>query len=178
MAEAVLRAYLAEAGLGEAVVVDSAGTGDWHVGQPMHPMAQEVLARRGYDGSAHRGRQLTAAWIPARDLFLVMDGANLATLRRMADRANAARIRMFGEVGGLSGEYGHEIPDPYGGDADEFDDVLNLIRSAAPVIVDRLIELLEPATPAGPDPEGHGGADPEGAGNSRRWLRRRGGTSG
>jgi protein-tyrosine phosphatase len=147
MADAVLRGYLAEAGLDGAVVVDSAGTGDWHVGQPMNRPAREALARRGYDGSAHRGRQLNATWLAERDLFLAMDANNLADLRRLAVPADRDRIRLFGEVGGLSGTHGGEIPDPYGGDADEFDYVLGLITAAAPVIVDRLIELLEPTAP-------------------------------
>jgi len=147
MAETVLRARLAEAGLDGTVVVDSAGTGDWHVGQPMNRMARDALARRGYDGSAHRGRQLTAPWLAERDLFLAMDAANRADLRRMASssvRADGDRIRLFGEVGGLSGTGGGEIPDPYGGDADEFDHVLGLITAAAPVIAGRLTGLLEP----------------------------------
>ena len=155
MAETVLRDYLARAGLAEAVVVDSAGTGDWHVGQPMNRMASQALARRGYDGSAHLGRQLDASWLAERDLFLVMDADNLATMRRMAGRAGSDRIRLFGEVGGLGGVHGGEIPDPYGGNADEFGYVLDLLSAAAPVIVDRLSQLLDPAAP---DPEGTEGA--------------------
>ena len=148
MAETVLRGSLEQAGLGRAVVVDSAGTGDWHVGQQMNRLAADALARRGYDGSAHRGRQLRGSWLAERDLFLAMDANNLADLRRMADPADGDRIRLFGEVGevgGLSqGTHGAEIPDPYGGDADEYDYVLGLITAAAPVIVSRLIDLLEP----------------------------------
>jgi protein-tyrosine phosphatase len=144
MAEAVLRARVAQAGLGGAVVVDSAGTGDWHAGQPMHRMALETLRRRGYDGSAHRGRQLTASWLKDRDLFLAMDAGNLATLVRMAGPGDRDRIRLFGEVGGLSGTGGGEIPDPYGGSSEEFGQVLDLLTAAAPVIVDRLSQLLEP----------------------------------
>lgn len=148
MAETVLRGAVAQAGLDQAVVVDSAGTGDWHVGQPMHLMAADALARRGYDGSAHRGRQLRRSWLAERDLFLAMDAANLADLRQLAESADGDRIRLFGEVGGLSaGTRGGEIPDPYGGDADEFDYVLGLITTAAPAIVASLIDLLEPTAP-------------------------------
>jgi protein-tyrosine phosphatase len=144
MAEAVLRARLAQAGLDGAVAVDSAGTGDWHVGQPMNRMAAAALAGRGYDGSGHRGRQLKPSWLPERDLFLAMDADNLADLRRMAGRADHDRIRLFGEVGGLGGAHGGEVPDPYGGSADEYGYVLGLLTAAAPVIVARLTELLEP----------------------------------
>jgi len=148
MAEVVLRGALAAAGLDRAVALDSAGTGSWHVGQPMNPMARQALASRGYDGSPHRGRQLDASWLAERDLFLAMDAANLATLRRMAGRADDGRIRLFGEVGGLSATHGGEIPDPYGGDEAEYRHVLDLLSAAAPVIVSRLARRLEPAGPS------------------------------
>jgi len=147
MAETVLRASLAAAGLAEAVTVDSSGTGDWHVGEPMYPQARQALARHGYDGSTHRARQFDASWLGQRDLFLAMDASNLVTLRRLADPADRDRIRLFGEVGGL-GERG-EIPDPYGGNEADFGYVLDLLGAAAPVIAARLAQLLgRPGAPA------------------------------
>src|SRR6516162_7259180 len=92
MAETVLRASLAEAGLAEVVTLDSAGTGDWHLGEPMYPQARRALARRGYDGSAHHAAQFQASWVADRDLVLAMDAGNLATLRRMAGLADRERI--------------------------------------------------------------------------------------
>jgi protein-tyrosine phosphatase len=142
MAETVLRAALEEAGLTDAVTLDSSGTGDWHVGEPMYPRARRALARRGYDGSAHRARQYEASWLTDRDLVLAMDARNLATLRRMAGPADRDRIRLFGEVGGLGEVGGGEIPDPYGGDDADFGYVLDLLGAAAPVIAARLAELL------------------------------------
>jgi protein-tyrosine phosphatase len=142
MAETVLRAALDEAGLAEAVTLDSSGTGDWHVGEQMYPQARTALARRGYDGSAHRARQYEASWLADRDLVLAMDARNLATLRRMADPAGRDRIRLFGEVGGLGPIGGGEIPDPYGGNDSDFGYVLDLLGAAAPVIAARLAELL------------------------------------
>jgi protein-tyrosine phosphatase len=149
MAETVLRAELVAAGLaGEtarAVVVDSAGTGDWHVGDAMDPGARAALASRGHDGSAHRARQIEPSWLSRRDLILAMDARNRADLRRMADGADADRIRLFSEVGGLTGT--RDIPDPWGGGPDEFGHVLDLLGSAAPVIVARLARLLETVPP-------------------------------
>ena len=144
MAETVLRAELAAAGLDGAVVVDSAGTGDWHVGDSMDPGARAALARRGYDGSEHRARQFQPSWLGRRDLILAMDARNLADLRRMAGGKDADRIRLFGQVGDIGGQ---DIPDPWGGGPDEFDDVLDLLGAAAPVIVARLARLLEPVSP-------------------------------
>ena len=84
MAEAVLREELERAGLSGTVTVDSAGTGDWHVGERMYGPARAELSRRGYDGSAHRARQIEPAWLGDYDLLPAMDLANLAALRRMA----------------------------------------------------------------------------------------------
>jgi low molecular weight protein-tyrosine phosphatase len=147
MAETVLRAELAAAGLDGAVVVDSAGTGDWHVGDAMDPGARAALASRGYDGSSHRARQFQPSWLARRDLILAMDARNLADLRRMARDPSSQgddRIRLFGEVGGLTEVGGGDIPDPWGGGADEFGHVLDLLGAAAPVIAGRLARLLEP----------------------------------
>ncbi|MGO9188830.1 MAG: low molecular weight protein-tyrosine-phosphatase [Streptosporangiaceae bacterium] len=142
MAETVLRAELAAAGLDGAVVVDSAGSGDWHVGDAMDPGARAALASRGFDGSAHRARQFQPSWLARRDLILAMDARNLADLRRMARSQGDDRIRLFGEVGGLT-EVGGDIPDPWGGGADEFGHVLDLLSTAAPVIAGQLARLLE-----------------------------------
>jgi protein-tyrosine phosphatase len=152
MAETVLRASLAEVGLDGAVTVDSAGTGDWHVGEPMYQPAQTALADRGYDGSGHRARQIRPSWLAERDLVLAMDAHNLATLRRMTGAADRDRIRLFGEVSGLSQD-GGEIPDPYGGNAADFRYVLDLLSAAAPVIAARLARLLEPHRPDADLPE-------------------------
>jgi len=163
MAETVLRAELAAAGLDGAVVVDSAGTGDWHIGDAMDPGARAALASRGYDGSDHRARQFQASWLGRRDLILAMDARNLADLRRMARGQDHDRIRLFGDVGGLAEAGGGDIPDPWGGNADEFGYVLDLLGTAAPVIAGRLARLVEPSdgTAGGPEagPEvGHRGA--------------------
>jgi protein-tyrosine phosphatase len=166
MAETVLRAELASAGLDGLVAVDSAGTGDWHVGDGMDPGARAALATRGHDGSAHRARQFQPSWLSRRDLILAMDQRNLADLRRMARGGNADRIRLFGEVGGLietpgglggvvppggsRAPGGGDIPDPWGGGPGEFGRVLDLLGAAAPVIAGRLAQLLQPGSGAGP----------------------------
>jgi protein-tyrosine phosphatase len=84
MAERVLRAELDRAGLGGRVMVDSAGTGDWHLGEEMDSRARAELSRRGYDGSGHEARQIQQDWLARYDLMLAMDRANLANLRQFA----------------------------------------------------------------------------------------------
>lgn len=149
MAEVVLRAHVREAGLDGRVVVDSAGTGDWHVGQRMNPPARTQLARRGYDGTAHRARQIDARWLAERDLVLAMDHSNLATLRALARRAGERadadrRIRLFGEAAGLDGA---DVPDPYGGSPADFARVLGMLEAGAARLAVQLRAVA--GTPAG-----------------------------
>ena len=135
MAEAVLRAELDDAGLTGAVAVDSAGTGGWHIGDPMDPRARAALAERGYDGSGHRARRFDPDWFAERDLILAMDEDNLADLRAMTpDPETAARIRLFRSYDPTANDDA-TVPDPYYGGEDGFAYVLDLIESAAKALV-------------------------------------------
>ncbi len=163
MAEVVLRAELDRAGLSGRVEVDSAGTGDWHVGGPMDGRARAELSRHGYDGSRHRARQFDRSWFRRYDLVLAMDDTNLARLRRMApDREAAERTAMFrafdpalagsgdgsgdmsADMGGyMSGDGTDlEVPDPYGGGPQEYALVFDLILPAARGLAGRLGRVL------------------------------------
>ncbi len=139
MAEVVLRAKLATAGLGERVIVDSAGTGDWHIGQRMNPPARAQLERRGYDGSAHRARQFDASWLAGRNLVLAMDASNFANLRLLARGDAKDRILLFGDLAGFGGA---DVPDPYGGSPEEFGRVLDMLETGMARLVDQLRVLL------------------------------------
>lgn len=149
MAEVVVRDELARAGLAGQVEVDSAGTGDWHVGRPMDRRARAELTRRGYDGSAHRARQIDRSWLDGYDLLVAMDGSNLRTLLRMAADARlgadarlaADRIRLFRSFDPLAaGEA--EVPDPYEGGDQAFAEVFELVRAAARGLASQLADLL------------------------------------
>ncbi|GAA3712404.1 low molecular weight protein-tyrosine-phosphatase [Nonomuraea antimicrobica] len=128
MAEVVLRRTLENRGLGGSVVVDSAGTGGWHAGDPMDERALEILARHGYDGSAHRARQFTEGWFDRYDLVLAMDRDNLSNLRRLSPAG--ARVRLFRSFDPASPERA-EVPDPYYGGREGFEEVLGLVEAAA-----------------------------------------------
>jgi protein-tyrosine phosphatase len=119
MGEVVLRAKLAEAGI-DGVEVTSSGTGGWHVGDPMDPRAAAALRRRGYDGSAHRARQFERAG----DLTLAMDSGHVAELKRRGTTA-----QLFAA---------DDVPDPYYGEDDGFDEVLAQLEKAADEWVGRL----------------------------------------
>jgi protein-tyrosine phosphatase len=151
MAEAVLREALARSGLAGAVSVESAGTGDWHVGERMYGAAREELARRGYDGSAHRARQIQPSWLAGYDLVVAMDRANLATLRRMDPAADAeGRIRLlrsFGPALADGDAYHGDVPDPYGGSPEDFELAFDLIRDGAQGLAAQLAALLDMPAP-------------------------------
>lgn len=145
MAEVVLRAELERAGLTGRVEVDSAGTGDWHVGGPMETRARAELSRRGYDGTRHRARQFEPSWFERYDLVAAMDAGNLARLRRMApDREAADRTALFLSFDPARTGSGDdlEVPDPYGGGPEEYALVFELVQPAARGLADRLAELL------------------------------------
>jgi len=132
MAEVILRDELAAAGLAGKVEVDSAGTGDWHLGEAMDPGARAELSRRGYDGTGHEARQIQPSWLADYDLILAMDHGNLASLRRMAsgDSDVAGRIRLMRSFDPSAAEQS-EVPDPYNGGPEEYAQVFDLVEPAA-----------------------------------------------
>jgi protein-tyrosine phosphatase len=147
MGEVLLRAELERAGLAGQVEVDSAGTGDWHVGGPMDPGARAELSRRGYDGAGHRARQFEPSWFERYDLVVAMDQANLKRLHRMApDRQAAERTVLFRSFDPALAGRRHardlEVPDPYNGGPEEYALVFDLVQPAARGLAQQLKALL------------------------------------
>jgi protein-tyrosine phosphatase len=127
-----MRHVLVEAGLDSRVEVDSAGTGAWHVGDSADPRARAAAERRGIDldGIA---RQVTAEDLDGFDLVLAADAANQRDLLRLAgeDPERRAKVRLLREFDQASVRTGDlDIPDPYYGGADGFDDVLDIVDVA------------------------------------------------
>lgn len=148
MAETLIRAEIDLAGLTGRVSVESAGTGDWHLGDRMDRRAAAELRRRGYDGSAHRARQIGPDWIDRFDLLIAMDASNLRNLDRMAARQPdiAGRIRLFRSFDPAAPD-GAEVPDPYDGGPDEFAAVFDLTLAAARGLVGQLAAALKDNPP-------------------------------
>jgi len=143
MAERVLTAELANAGLAGRVVVDSAGTGDWHLGEAMDSRARAELARRGYDGSGHEARQIQPAWLEDYDLLLAMDTSNLERLRTMARSKPSLTGRIvLMRAFDPAAPPGAEVPDPYGGGPDDYAHVFDLVDAAARGLAGQLIDTL------------------------------------
>jgi protein-tyrosine phosphatase len=138
-AEGVMRTLVVNAGLQESVELDSAGTGAWHVGSPPDARASAAASRRGIalNGSA---RQVRADDFLEFDLVLAMDSSNLRDLRRLApgddEREKVRLLREFDPAsGGAHGPKGRvardlDVPDPYYGAGDGFEEVLDLVQAA------------------------------------------------
>ncbi|MFY2764787.1 low molecular weight protein-tyrosine-phosphatase [Arenimonas sp. MALMAid1274] len=130
------RKALADAGRSDRVRVDSAGTGDWHVGRPPDTRAIAVARRHGLDISAQRARLVGPDDFRRYDLMLCADHDNLRWLRRQAPgdaTAVIARVLDWCEVG-----EGGDVPDPYQGDAADFEHVNRLARDAAQGLLRKL----------------------------------------
>ena len=128
-AEGVLRTLCEEAGID--LRIESAGIGDWHVGQPPDERSQHHARNRGYDLSAQRARQVRAGDFEEFDLILAMDSGHLRALRQMAPRAHRAKIRLFGTDA--------DVPDPYYGGPDGFERVLDLVEERCRLLVEELL---------------------------------------
>ena len=132
-AQAVLEHGLAEAGLSDRVLVDSAGTGDYHIGKAPDSRAQEAGRLRGYDLSQLRARQLDASDFRRFDYLLAMDEANYEHMMDRADAEYRDRVHLMLSPLGP----GREVPDPYFGGDEGFDEVLDLIEQASEHWIER-----------------------------------------
>ena len=131
-AEAVLRHKLREAGLEGRIEVDSAGTGDWHIGKAPDAHTLSAARRRGYDLSALRGRQVAVDDFARFDLILAMDSSNLSHLQRLRPGAAVAEMDLFllRYQAPLD-----DVPDPYYGGEEGFEQVLDLIEQASDALI-------------------------------------------
>jgi len=141
MADVVMQAFVRDAGLDDRIEVSSAGTGDWHLGGPADERAVAALARRGYDGTAHKARQFTDSWFAVHDLVLALDGANLATLHDIAVPEQRAKVRLLREFDPQAGS-DLEVPDPYYGGSRRFDEVLDMVERSCHGLLDHLRDEL------------------------------------
>jgi protein-tyrosine phosphatase len=162
-AEAVMRAKVRQAGLEEQIEIDSAGTGDWHVGEAADPRARSAAGARGFALDS-RARQVEPRDFEEFDLILAMDRANLHALHRLSPppptRAELRLLREFdpdkpvaGERDGRSGPRDTpagrrvsqdplEVPDPYYGGTDGFEEVLDLLEASCEGLLEELRSRL------------------------------------
>ena len=142
MAEHVLRKYIADEGLD--AVVDSSGTGGWHIGDPADHRTVRTLRRLGFT-SDHAARKFQRGWFDDYDLVIALDAGHLRELRALArddrDREKIRLLRSFDPAAGPD----LDVPDPYYEDDEAFDHVMDLIERAVPGILDEIRNGLKNA---------------------------------
>ena len=138
-AEVILRQQIAAAGLDREVEVDSAGTADYHIGEPPSDPAVRLAARRGYDLTALRARQVAREDFEIFDLMLPMDRGHLSRLTRLQPAGSKCRLHLFLEV---LPQAGPDLPDPYYRGDPDYERMLDLIEAAVPGWIARLQETL------------------------------------
>jgi protein-tyrosine phosphatase len=141
-AEGVFRKRVAEAGLGELILVDSAGTHGYHVGHPPDPRSQAAALRRGYDLSRLRARPLVPEDFQRFDLLLAMDREHHRILSRLAPSSTGHKVRLMMSYARAAAH--EEVPDPYYGGPGGFELVLDLLEDAAGGLLEALRSELSP----------------------------------
>ncbi len=136
-ADGVLRKLVADSGLEKRMLIDSAGTGDWHIGRAPDSRTIKAAARRGYDLSVLRARLVTQDDFDEFDYILAMDKSNLAHLQKMKPAHFAGHLGLFMDFAPHMGY--SEVPDPYHGDEDDFERVLDLVEEAAQHLLKKIV---------------------------------------
>ena len=125
-AEGVFRHRVTQDALADKITTDSAGTGDWHIGKPPHRDTMQAAKRRGYDLSKLRARLVTPKDFDRFPVILAMDRSNLGNLRRMQPSGFKGHLGLFLDF--APDQPIREMPDPYGGGPEDFDQVLDLVE--------------------------------------------------
>jgi protein-tyrosine phosphatase len=135
-AEGVTRTLAERNGVVDLFEFDSAGTHDYHSGNPPDQRARQAAAKRGYDLSQLKARQVNELDFERFDRILAMDRDNLKLLRQACPEEHHAKLGLFLEY--ASSATGDEVPDPYYGGPDGFERVLDLIEDAAGGLIKQL----------------------------------------
>jgi protein-tyrosine phosphatase len=139
-AEAVMKDMLARDGLADRVFVDSAGTGDWHIGHAPDPRAIEAASKRGLSLTSV-ARQVQPSDFENFDLIVAMDSSNRTDLIEMSGSEEG--IMLLREAGG---DGPLDVPDPYFGDGDGFELMFDLIERHCAALVDGIAPRLADRT--------------------------------
>ena len=135
-AEAIFRKLAGEAGMGETILADSAGTHGYHIGEPPDPRAQDAAAKRGYDLSSLRARRFEHADFQRFDLIIAMDRDHHSILSRMARPSAVHKLKLMMSYARRFEE--EEVPDPYYGGPRGFERVLDMLEDAAQGLLESL----------------------------------------
>jgi protein-tyrosine phosphatase len=136
LAQGVFEDVARREGLEDEIFVDSAGTGNWHVGSPPDERAQRSASLRGLDLSTQRARQISRDDCETFDYILTMDEENYRTVASLCRGSTV--VRPFLDFATSSPE--REVPDPYYGGPDGFERVLDLVEEASEGLLEDIRE--------------------------------------
>ena len=139
-AHAVFQSKVRQAGLQNKIVVDSAGTGNWHIGDPPDARSVEVAEHNGYDMSGIFARQICTEDIQHFDYILAMDKKNIEEIQRNRYNNKSNTLDYF--LSFSENAEPLEVPDPYFGPEDSFEHVLKLIEDASDGLLDSIRQRL------------------------------------
>jgi protein-tyrosine phosphatase len=142
-AEGVFRAVVARDAPELTIEVDSAGTAGYHIGEPPDPRTRQAASRRGYDLSPLRARIVEPGDFESFDLILAMDRENLTALHHRAPPHTRERVRLFLEFAPSATVT--EVPDPYYGGPNGFEEVLDLVEQASQGLLQHLRDRIRAA---------------------------------
>ena len=128
-AHGVFEALVKQRGLEHAIQIDSCGTGDWHIGHAPDRRATAEAAKRGYDLSHLRARQVQVRDFADFDYILAMDNQNLADLKAMCPADFSGHLGLFQPFDPQAAL--QEVPDPYYGGDEGFTQVLDMVEAAS-----------------------------------------------
>jgi protein-tyrosine phosphatase len=134
LAEAALRRAAQQAGLD--IRIDSAGTGDWHLGKAPDPRAIATARRHGCDITQYRARQLCAADFDQFTHIFALDASNLSAVRKSAPRGSTAKVSLLLDM--VAGRKGESVADPYFGDEEGFETAWADVVQGAQALVERM----------------------------------------
>jgi protein-tyrosine phosphatase len=131
-AAGVFACFVRQAGLEGTIQVASAGTHNYHAGEPPDERAQDHARRRGYDLSALRARRVTKRDFAEFDLVIAMDRGHLRILQANCPPEHQSKLRMLVK--------GRDVPDPYYGGEEGFERVLDMVEAASLALLAELRE--------------------------------------
>lgn len=139
-ADGIFRDMVKREKLDQKIIVDSAGTGGWHIGKAPDSRTVAAAKTRGYDLSILRARQVSRSDFDEFDYVLAMDHSNLRDLQALRPSHFSGHLGLFLEFG--SHKHHREVPDPYYGGHDGFELVLDLVEDASAGLLTHIRQRL------------------------------------
>ncbi|QUY63157.1 Protein-tyrosine-phosphatase [Gulosibacter molinativorax] len=145
-----MREFVARRGLDDLISLSSAGTGEWHVGEKADPRTREALKRAGYSGEHHRAKQFDTEDFSKFDLILTFDRGQQRILNTWAETANERGL--IQPLLSFDPDRAHnpEVPDPYYGTDELFDEVRDTIEQACRALLNQIEPAVHAARGAAP----------------------------